>query len=269
MPAVAVALEGREIGFEAAMLVIRIATPSTAEAWIVRASERTVKLLREEVDAAELTIGLGGSRDQLPPDEEALRAIAAAWLATGKALVGSSQMSGARGDPAEAAVPFAVEARAVLSQMSGWRGCGRVALRFHVSEDTRDLWRSFEECFASVRGFLPQNVSALRFLCVSFYLVWAHVIDPEVAYAHIYARDGFECRSPLCRRRDLTPHHLKFRSAGGGDEDDNVVSLCVWCHLHGVHEGRIKAQPPASDVRWELGRTPIVVVEGRRKLAAA
>ena len=55
----------------------------------------------------------------------------------------------------------------------------------------------------------------------------------------------------------------------GGDEDENVVSLCIWCHLHGVHEGRIKAQPRASDVHWELGRTPILVVAGRRKLAAA
>ncbi len=37
------------------------------------------------------------------------------------------------------------------------------------------------------------------------------------------------------------------------------------CHIHGVHEGRLRALPPASDIRWELGRKPILVVQGRRK----
>ena len=70
----------------------------------------------------------------------------------------------------------------------------------------------------------------------------------------------------MCSRRDVTPHHLKYRSKGGGDEPDNVASVCSWCHLHGIHGGRIRAEPPADKIRWVFGREPILVVEGRRRL---
>jgi hypothetical protein len=59
-----------------------------------------------------------------------------------------------------------------------------------------------------------------------------------------------------------------FRSHGGGDEDENVASLCVWCHLHGVHAGRIGAEPPASRIRWRIGRSGTVLVDGRSRKAA-
>ncbi len=64
----------------------------------------------------------------------------------------------------------------------------------------------------------------------------------------------------------MTPPHQIFRSQGGGDEPENLISLCLWCHLFGVHTGRIRARGPASNVRWELGREPILVVQGRTKL---
>jgi 5-methylcytosine-specific restriction endonuclease McrA len=82
-------------------------------------------------------------------------------------------------------------------------------------------------------------------------------------YFSVYRRDAFRCTSPVCTRSDVTPHHLVFRSHGGGDEDENVASLCVWCHLHGIHEGRIAAEPPASKIRWRIGRTATVRVDGR------
>jgi hypothetical protein len=66
----------------------------------------------------------------------------------------------------------------------------------------------------------------------------------------------------------VTPHHLVFRAHGGGDEDENVASLCVWCHLRGIHEGRIAAEPPASRIRWRIGRTGTLSIEGRTLLAS-
>jgi hypothetical protein len=42
------------------------------EEWIRRAEQRTVKHLREEVEAAELLIRMGQERDQLPLDEQGL-----------------------------------------------------------------------------------------------------------------------------------------------------------------------------------------------------
>jgi hypothetical protein len=90
-----------------------------------------------------------------------------------------------------------------------------------------------------------------------------------VAWGQVYLRDRCRCSSPVCSRRDITPHHLQFRSAGGGDEDDNLASLCTWCHLYGVHGGRIRATGTAGNIRWELGvrEAPCVRVEGRRRLA--
>jgi len=42
-------------------------------------------------------------------------------------------------------------------------------------------------------------------------------------------------RHPVCencrnQRAWLGPHHIIFRSQGGGDEDENLISLCQSCH---------------------------------------
>ena len=248
MPQVGEAIAERRIGFESAVLVTRIATEQTVDAWLERAAERTVKLLREEVNAAEL-------RDRLPPDGAALEAIADKRRETSEAIA------------ADPRGPFADRVRAVLSQMSvrPTVRSGSVRYRFGVSQDTRDLWDDFLECFRAVRGWLPPDATPIRLLCVMFAVEWIHVIATDVKYGHIYAQNGFQYQSPLCTRRDVTPHHLKFRSRGGGDEDENIISLCTWCHLFGVHMGLIRAVGPASNVTWELGREPILTVEGRKK----
>ena len=95
-------------------------------------------------------------------------------------------------------------------------------------------------------------------------------LEHDIAYGHIYVRDRFRCSSPVCSRRDVTPHHLQFRSAGGSDEDENIGSLCTWCHLLGVHGGRIRARGRAGHIRWELGPvgSPCIVVEGRDRAVA-
>src|SRR6185436_12834121 len=124
---------------------------------------------------------------------------------------------------------------------------GRVTLRFRVSADTFEFWKALERCFSTHRHSVSRDpVSFLHFLCISFWRSWGSVVVPKVSWAHIFARDGFRCLSPVCSRRDAHAHHLEFRSRGGGDHDENLGSLCTWCHLLGVHEGRIVALPPAS-----------------------
>jgi 5-methylcytosine-specific restriction endonuclease McrA len=277
LPAVAAAIEQRRIGVDAALLVTRVATERTAEAWVARAAERTIIHLREEVDAAELLIRLGEPRDQLPPDEATLKAIERERRAAGQVI------AVAAGDPRQA--PFAERTLGVLSQMSdepggrsrpsdeeGWgsrrsrRRLGLLKYRFAVPRDTREAWCDFEEWFRFARARLPANVSPVRFLAVAYCVEWAHELTKGVAFEYAYLRDGHRCQSPLCRRRDKTPHHLVFRSRGGGDEPENVITLCVWCHLFGLHQGLIKALPPASAVCWEFGRDPILIVEGRKKI---
>jgi len=48
-----------------------------------------------------------------------------------------------------------------------------------------------------------------------------------------------------------------------------MASLCTWCHLFGVHGGRIRATGSAGQIRWELGarEAPCVRVDGRQRLA--
>ena len=137
---------------------------------------------------------------------------------------------------------------------------GRVTLRFQVSAEARRYYRWLERFFAR---FAPAGLSFFGFLCQALLDAWQHALGSTAEYAQLYARDRYRCRSPVCGRRDVTPHHLRFRSQGGDDSLENLVSLCVWCHLEGIHGGRLRASPPASDIDWTLGRTGHTRVRGR------
>jgi 5-methylcytosine-specific restriction endonuclease McrA len=48
-------------------------------------------------------------------------------------------------------------------------------------------------------------------------------------------RDGMRCQ--FCGRREhLQVHHIEFRSQGGADDPDNLITLCSDCH-HDLHAG--------------------------------
>ncbi len=45
----------------------------------------------------------------------------------------------------------------------------------------------------------------------------------------ILERDGWRCQ--VCgSMQQLEVHHLKFRSQSGGDEEQNLITLCAGCH---------------------------------------
>jgi hypothetical protein len=294
LPELASALSSGRLGYEAAYQLSRIATPSTVREWIRRAEQRTVKHLREEVEAAELMIRMSRRRHQSPFEEQELerlfeleRSIVSGELldSAGNGMdnewAAAFRRDGARSASAAAPKTNADDERAQrwhAGQISGSRRAalrryGRIRLRFVVRESTARFYRSLERAFVRVRaraGRLPW--SFLRFLCENFCVVWLPVLRRErftesgvlLEYFGVYRRDAFRCSSPVCTRRDVTPHHLLFRSRGGGDEDENLATLCVWCHLRGVHEGRIAAEPPASRIQWRIGRSATLRVEGRR-----
>ncbi|TNF32980.1 MAG: DUF222 domain-containing protein [Deltaproteobacteria bacterium] len=281
LPAVAATLDAGAVGLESASLVARVAAPKTVDAWLARAAERTTKHLREEVEAAECIARVAGTRAPTPPTPETMsdyldleRAMldgrVAAIITNGGQMSGDdpSQMSGddasqMSGDPSQMSGD--------PSQMSGDEasaklrpGAGRVSVRFHLRADLARLWRVVEAMFR--RSAEPGPFVA--FLVRTFWHTWLKP-DPtadRVAYQHIYERERHRCASPVCDNRDLTPHHLLFRSHGGGDEDENVLGLCVACHLELVHSYLITATPPADDVRWELGRDALITVHGRRRV---
>jgi hypothetical protein len=86
-------------------------------------------------------------------------------------------------------------------------------------------------------------------------------LGPErVRAAHrVFARDGWRCTVPGCSSyRELHDHHIRFRSAGGSDDESNRTTLCAWHHLRGVHAGparlrlRLLGRAPRR-LRFELG----------------
>jgi hypothetical protein len=286
VPELATALSSGRVGYEAAYLLSRVVTPKTAGEWIRRAERRTVKHLREEVEAAELLIRMGLGRDQSPLDDQSLEVLfeLERGIASGDLLESAAVPEGAVLESETRATARGFEGETpsgTAGQMSGAarearlvRRFGRVRLRWIVSEATHRFWRGLERVFIRVNaGVCRLQASFLRFLCENFCRIWLPALRRErlrdsgeqPEYFRVYRRDAFRCTSPVCTRRDVTPHHLVFRSHGGGDEDENVASLCVFCHLRGIHEGRIAADPPASRIRWRIGRTGTLRVDGRTR----
>lgn len=55
----------------------------------------------------------------------------------------------------------------------------------------------------------------------------------------VFKRDGYKCRH--CGwRNNIEAHHVVFRSHGGGDVINNLITLCHWCHLLGIHENKLE-----------------------------
>jgi hypothetical protein len=214
-------------------------------------------------------MGLG--RDQPPLDDRSLCELfeLERCIVSGEMIEGTDS---AKGDGSE---------RWHAGQLSGGRKAGlrvrafgRVTLRWCVRDETARFFRALERAFVRVSLHLCRGrPSFLGFLCENFCRIWLPALRRErlteagalPEYFGVYRRDAFRCSSPVCTRRDVTPHHLQFRSQGGGDEDENLATLCVWCHLHGIHEGRIAAEPPASRIRWRIGRSGTLWVEGRTR----
>jgi 5-methylcytosine-specific restriction endonuclease McrA len=48
-------------------------------------------------------------------------------------------------------------------------------------------------------------------------------------HRQVLERDGWRCQ--ICGiMKQLQVHHLKFRSQSGGDEEQNLITLCAHCH---------------------------------------
>ena len=59
------------------------------------------------------------------------------------------------------------------------------------------------------------------------------------ARAHALDRDNYTCQHCGARHTRLEVHHIVFRSQGGSDDLDNLITLCEDCH-HNLHKGKVK-----------------------------
>jgi hypothetical protein len=96
----------------------------------------------------------------------------------------------------------------------------------------------------------------------------------EVAKA-VARRDGHRCRccgtacdpNAMELMKRAHQHHIVFRSKGGNDTTENLVSLCAWCHAD-VHAHVLKVEGNAdlglefwryTDGGWFLSKREIAV----------
>ena len=73
---------------------------------------------------------------------------------------------------------------------------------------------------------------------------WGYQKGPNYGFentkAMVLDRDGYTCQYCNGRHKDskLEVHHIVFRSQGGSDEADNLITLCHTCH-EALHDGKI------------------------------
>jgi hypothetical protein len=130
---------------------------------------------------------------------------------------------------------------------------GQVAVRV-----PRHVAFLLQETFWAARRAVGMELTAdqcLYWVADHFLGTWED--SPEVQVPpgrRVIERDHGYCQVPGCSRGAEHVHHVVFRSRGGGDEPENLVSLCVAHHLHGVHRGWVRVAGRAPDqLTWELG----------------
>ena len=130
---------------------------------------------------------------------------------------------------------------------------GQVAVRV-----PRHVAFLLQETFWAARRAVGMDLTAdqcLYWVADHFLGTWED--SPEALVGpgrQVIERDHGYCQVPGCSRGAEHVHHIVFRSRGGGDEPENLVSLCVAHHLHGVHRGWVRVSGRAPDqLEWELG----------------
>ena len=298
------ALQQGQIGFEAAQLIARIATPTTERAWLTRATRRTFKHLREEVQAVEMLTRFLNETDHSPPSEEQIgqmqaleRAILSGELLRrvtrdhvhvpespnddaptvqisgspkreeGNERAGTNETDAhpsAQSTPVQISVSPNDKAPNQPVQISVTPNA-KVTLRLRVPGDLLLHYRQLERLH---RQKLPGQ-SFIQFLCATFWQTWVPTLGVSDKWEQIYRRDRYRCTSPVCHQRNVTLHHVKYRANGGTDAPENLTSPCPFCHLEGEHAGRLNILPPGSDPTWVLGRHPIIRVHRRERTLLA
>lgn len=120
------------------------------------------------------------------------------------------------------------------------------------------IWTQWHAVLSHVRGLCgnlpPWAVATL--LVKAALDEWLRIDPGRIpTEAAILERDDYRCRAPGCTaRKHLEVHHIVFRSQGGSETPDNLITLCHAHHHHAVHRGtlRITGEAPHALV-WEFG----------------
>lgn len=86
--------------------------------------------------------------------------------------------------------------------------------------------------------------------------------------AYILNRDNYTCQCCKTKKGILHVHHIVYRSKGGSDKTENLITLCEYCHkrlhdgklkdfefkLHGTKKGQLKHATQMNSIRTQLLR---------------
>ena len=257
LPAVREAVASGEIGYTKAREIVSVATPETQEPWLKAAKGTRKELIREVKKAkraAKVDPGQGEllpssppvvAPRQLPvrfqvdltPEQEVRRA------AMVERLYKLGGMATNRGELmleglAALLESKEMESRAITNhhkkEQSGTpRGvfASRPPVQIHVHED-QTTGRMTVQTDAGERELSKAESERMR--CDA--AVCEHggrnttTIPPRVR-RKVLARDQHRCQAPGCgRTRFLEVHHIVSRQQGGGNQAENLTTLCASCH---------------------------------------
>ncbi|MFW5920477.1 MAG: HNH endonuclease [Polyangiales bacterium] len=288
LPQLRDAVADGEVSYCAAERIGRVAEPETVAAWIARSKVRTYKHLLEEIDAVELVARVTGDRRALvPPSEEELAYVQAVEreVLTGELMRAVLEELEAQGVehgfemPANDTGLDSAGLREAFVRMSSYPGRPQEGVDPGTERLGRSRWSQRAPDDIALHYKVLETVhreaglpgTFVQYMCLSYWKTWLPEFGKNMKWGEVFARDLFRCASPVCSERNLTGHHIRFRSAGGGDEDQNMMTLGNVCHLDNIHVHRsIGLYPPASRPMWIFGRDKtVLVVEGREKRAAS
>lgn len=74
-----------------------------------------------------------------------------------------------------------------------------------------------------------------------------------MARNRVLERDGGYCQVPCCSRAADLAHRITSRSEGGGDDPENLISVCA-THQKALRLGYVHVEGKAPHgLTWELG----------------
>jgi hypothetical protein len=266
-PAFAEAYARGTLSWVRALALLPVVDRQTADDWIVRANTVTVRQLVDDVNWALNARDIHGAATSLGPPHLALFGpMVPASSGTSLEPAGCHETSSGLSVQIGAAAP-----RTGVPRIGNVPSASEVCdaeIGFSGPASVVALVREALDAFA--REGEPRWMTVERMLR-------RVVADWEAAPRHrdpIFTRDGWRCTVPACSgRRNLHGHHLRFRSRGGSNEQENRVAVCAAHHLHGIHRGVVRAWGVAPHaVHWELGvRTgaaPLLSFVGDRLVVA-
>jgi hypothetical protein len=210
-----------------------------------------------QVRAVQQRIALERRLQELPPLREALRTQRVSYE---KARLIARH---AHGGSVERFLELAervtcIELKRILERDEDAQMCARREFRVWVPVHEAALVSAAFQAIRMAAGRPLTSGECIGLIAAHFVEVWKRVGARRMTLQQrILRRDRWLCQVPGCSKAAAHVHHIIPRSAGGTDDEKNLISLCAAHHLHGVHMGWVRVWRVGEDrLRWQLGVRP-------------